>query len=254
MINNIFDSHAHYHDKKFDKNRDILLKSLPQNGIDKVINVGTNIEDSQKSLELVKKYDYMFASVGVHPYDIETLSNKYIDELEVLTKDKKVIAIGEIGLDYYNNEIDRQLQQKIFKEQLSLATEIKKPVIIHMREADKDTVEILKQYKLKGVVHCFSGHAEIAKILIEMGYYLGFTGVITFKNNNKQTKTLYEIPIEKVLIETDCPYMAPEPYRGQICNSTMLPSVIEKISNIKNIAKQKVADITNINACNLFEI
>lgn len=254
MLNNIFDSHAHYNDNKFDSNRAELLNSLNSNGIDKVINVGTNLKESYESVELAQKYSYIFSSIGVHPYDAETLPNDYLLTLEKLSKQPKVVAIGEIGLDYFNNSISRELQKKIFNQQLELAHELNMPVIIHTRDADQDTIEILKKFKLNGVVHCFSSSPEIAKILLNMNFYLGFTGVITFKNNVKQLNTISIMPIEKILIETDCPYMAPEPYRGKVCNSSMLPFVIEKISEIKNEPAQKIADITNLNAKTLFGI
>lgn len=254
MLNNIFDSHAHYNDNKFDSNRAELLNSLNSNGIDKVINVGTNLKESYESAKLAQKYSYIFSSIGVHPYDAETLPNDYLLTLEKLSKQPKVVAIGEIGLDYFNNSISRELQKKIFNQQLELAHELKMPVIIHTRDADQDTIEILKKFKLNGVVHCFSSSPEIAKILLNMNFYLGFTGVITFKNNVKQLNTISIMPIEKILIETDCPYMAPEPYRGKVCNSSMLPFVIEKISQIKNEPAQKIADITNLNAKTLFGI
>lgn len=254
MLNNIFDSHAHYNDSKFDSNREELLNSLNSNGIDKVINVGTNLKESYESAELAQKYSYIFSSVGVHPYDAETLPDDYLLNLEELSKQPKVVAIGEIGLDYFNNSISKELQKKIFNHQLELAHELKMPVIIHTRDADQDTIEILKKFKLHGVVHCFSSSTEIAKILLNMNFHLGFTGVITFKNNVKQLNTLSIMPIDKILIETDCPYMAPEPYRGKICNSSMLPFVIEKISQIKNEPAQKIADITNLNAKTLFKI
>lgn len=254
MLNNIFDSHAHYNDNKFDSNRTELLNSLNSNGIDKVINVGTNLKESYESVELAQKYSYIFSSIGVHPYDAETLPNDYLLTLEKLSKQPKVVAIGEIGLDYFNNSISRELQKKIFNQQLELAHELKMPVIIHTRDADQDTIEILKKFKLNGVVHCFSSSPEIAKILLNMNFYLGFTGVITFKNNVKQLNTISIMPIEKILIETDCPYMAPEPYRGKVCNSSMLPFVISKISEIKNEPAQKIADITNLNAKTLFGI
>lgn len=254
MLNNIFDSHAHYNDNKFDSNRAELLNSLNSNGIDKVINVGTNLKESYESAKLAQKYSYIFSSIGVHPYDAETLPDDYLLTLEELSKQPKVVAIGEIGLDYFNNSISRELQKKIFNQQLELAHELKMPVIIHTRDADQDTIEILKKFKLNGVVHCFSSSPEIAKILLNMNFYLGFTGVITFKNNVKQLNTISIMPIDKILIETDCPYMAPEPYRGKVCNSSMLPFVIEKISQIKNEPAQKIADITNLNAKTLFGI
>lgn len=256
-ICNIFDSHAHYNDKKFEKNRHELLMSLPKNGIGKVINVGADIKESYESVELAKNYNFIFASVGVHPYEVVNLKNNYLDELAELSKQEKVVAIGEIGLDYhYSNfsESIKQNQKNFFKEQLSLASELDLPVIIHSREADKDVLDILKQFKLRGVVHCFSSSSEIAEILVNMGYYLGFTGVVTFKNNNKQLKSLSVVPVEKILVETDCPYMAPEPHRGQVCNSLMLPHIIEKIAEIKNRFCQDIANITNQNACNLFGI
>ncbi|MBP0979520.1 MAG: TatD family hydrolase [Oscillospiraceae bacterium] len=254
IIKNIFDSHSHYNDEKFDDNRDEILKSLPSKGIDKIINVSASEKDAYDCVNLAEKYDYIFASVGVHPYEIENLSQDYIYNLESLSKNKKVVAIGEIGLDYYNNNIDKDLQKKIFEDQLALASELKMPVIIHAREADQDIINILKKFKLSGVIHCFSSDKEIAKILIQMGYYISFTGVITFKNNRKQLESLSAVPIERLLIETDCPYMAPEPHRGKICDSSMLYYIIKKIENIKNIPAQEIADITNKNAKELFNI
>lgn len=254
MINNIFDSHAHYNDKKFDINREQLLTSLPSKGISKIINIGANIKESYESVELAKNYNYIYASVGVHPLNISNLPTDYLYQLETLSKRKKVVAIGEIGLDYHYNSSTCDIQKKVFKEQLSLAYELNTPVIIHSREADKDTIDILKNFKLRGVIHCFSSSYETAEILIKMGYHLGFTGVITFKNNNKHSQIISAAPIEKILIETDCPYMAPEPFRGKVCDSSMLTSVIEKISTIKNIAPQEIANKTSLNTCKLFNI
>ncbi len=256
-ICNIFDSHAHYHDRKFDRDRQKLLELLPQNGISKVINVGASMNESKESVELAKNYDFIFASVGVHPYETQNLPDDYLDQLEGFSKHEKVVAVGEIGLDYYRySDVTKEIQKKVFKEQLSLASELAMPVIIHSREADGDMIDILKQFsgKIKGVVHCFSSSCEVAQILLDFGFYLGFTGVITFKNNQKQSKSLSVVPLNRLLIETDCPYMAPEPYRGQVCNSLMLPRVIEKISDIKNVSCQQVADVTNKNACELFDI
>lgn len=254
MLNNIFDSHAHYNDQKFDINREEILQLLPSKGIDKVINVGANIKESHESIKLAQDYNYIFASIGIHPLNIDNLPTNYISDLDNLSKQNKVVSIGEIGLDYHYKNYNPEKQQNIFKEQLSLASDLNLPVIIHSREADKDLIDILKKFKLRGVIHCFSGSLEISQILINMGFYLGFTGVITFKNNNKHIKILENIPIEKMLIETDCPYMAPEPYRGNICNSTMLLAVIEKISIIKNISPQQVTNTTNLNTCSLFNI
>ena len=254
IITNIFDSHAHYNDEKFNNNREEILKSLPLKGIDKIINVSASEKDVFDCVNLAEKYEYIFASVGVHPYEIKNLSRDYIYNLESLSKNKKVVAIGEIGLDYYNNNINKELQKEFFEAQLGLASELKMPVIIHSREADQDIISILKKYRLSGVIHCFSSDKEIAKILIEMGYYISFTGVITFKNNRKQIESLESVPIERLLIETDCPYMAPEPHRGKICDSSMLYYIIKKIELIKNISAQEIADITNKNARELFNI
>lgn len=254
-INNIFDSHAHYNDEKFDNNRDEILGSLKSKGVDKIINVSASEKDAFDCVNLANKYDYIFASVGVHPYEINNSSKDYIYKLETLSREPKVVAIGEIGLDYYNNNINKELQKNFFKKQLELASELKMPVIIHSRDADQDTIDILKKFdNLSGVIHCFSSHKDVAKIFIQMGYYIGFTGVITFKNNHKQLDSLDSVPVEKLLIETDCPYMAPEPYRGRLCDSSMLTYTINKISCIKNIPAQEIANITNKNACKLFDI
>ena len=254
MINNIFDSHAHYNDAKFNDSRDVLLRYLPSRGIDKVINVASNIKESYESIKLADEYDYIYSSVGVHPHESKDVASDYIDQLELIYLKEKVIAIGEIGLYYHYNFLTKEIQQKVFKDQLSLAADLKAPIIIHSREADQDTIDILKKFKLKGVVHCFSSSVEVAEIFLKMGYYISFTGVITFKNVIKQIKSIEIVSIDRILVETDCPYMAPEPYRGKICDSSMLPFIIDKIAQIKHEDPQKIADITNKNACNLFNI
>lgn len=254
MIENIFDSHSHYTDNKFDNIREDLLKSLPSKGVVGVINVGANIEESVQSTLLAKQYDYVYASIGVHPHEAEKLTGEYIGELENLSKRSKVVAIGEIGLDYHYDFSPRDVQKKVFIDQLSLASDLNLPVIIHAREADKDTIDILKRYNLKGVVHCFSGGVETAQIMLKLGYHIGVTGVVTFKNARRICDVVKYVSIDKILVETDCPYMAPEPFRGGLCDSSMISEIIKKIAQIKNMSPQDLSDITCKNTKILFNI
>lgn len=251
----IFDTHAHYDDAKFNKNRDELLSSMKANGVSYICNVGSDLKSSETSIELSNNYEFIYSAVGAHPECVDNLPSDWLNLIENLSEQNKVVAIGEIGLDYHYPNFSKKKQFDVFEKQLNLAQKLNKPVIIHSRDAVADTISILKNFpKVSGVIHCFSGSAEVACRYIEMGWYLGFTGVVTFKNAKKAVEAVGAIPIEKLVIETDCPYMAPEPWRGSCCNSKMLVSVANKIAEIKGMLPQEVVDITRNNAFKLYGI
>ncbi|MEG2915227.1 MAG: TatD family hydrolase [Oscillospiraceae bacterium] len=254
MIKNIFDSHAHYDDEDFDEDRNKLLLNMADNGIEYILNASSDIVSSRNSVDLAEKCPFIFAAVGVHPQSAQTYSDEIEAELIELSKLKKVVAVGEIGLDYHYDDTNKIFQIIAFEKQLLLAEELDLPVIIHSRDATEDTLSLLKKYKPRGVVHCFSGSAETAAEIIKLGMYIGFTGVITFKNAKRAIEAAKIIPLDKLLVETDCPYMAPVPFRGELCNSTMLQSTLEKLAEIKEISPQDLANITNTNAKKLFKI
>lgn len=248
-----FESHAHYDDERFDEDRDTLLASFPAEGIETVVNASSDIKSSKASIALSEKYPFFYAAVGVHPHEVENITEADIDELRELSKHPKVVAIGEIGLDYYYDLSPRDLQRHWFKRQLELADELKMPVIIHSRDATQECFDIIKNSNVRnGVIHCYSGSAEMAEEYIKMGFYIGVGGSLTFKNNKKGVETVERIPIEKILIETDSPYLAPVPYRGKRNDSRLLKYVVEKISQIKNIPENDICNITKNNAQNLF--
>lgn len=257
MHNKIFETHAHYEDVKFDSDREELLASLPKQNIEYVINVGSNLETTNKSIELAKQYDYIYAAIGVHPSDVEELDESSYDVLEKAAKFEKTVAIGEIGLDYYwdKEPAVQAKQREWFKRQMLLAKEHNLPVIIHSRDAAEDTMRVMKEVKaeeIPGVIHCYSYSVEMAKEFIKMGYYIGIGGVVTFKNAKKLKEVAAEIPLERILLETDCPYMAPEPHRGERNSSLYIPYVVEKLAEIRNISKEEIISTTNQNARKLF--
>lgn len=255
MLNNIFDSHAHYADSAFDNDRERLLKSLPQKGVSGIVTVGSNMEDSYKCVEIAEAYDYAYAACGVHPESESFTSDGYLSGLEkLLSSSHKIKALGEIGLDYHYENYNRERQIKLFEEQLELAEALGLPVIIHSRDAFGDTMEILRKYRPKGVMHCFSGSPEIAAEVISLGMYISFTGVLTFKNAKKALRALEEVPMEKLMLETDCPYMAPEPYRGKRCDSSMIEQTALKAAEIKGASPQEILDVTYKNSLEFFEI
>lgn len=248
-VNNIFDTHAHYADHAFDSDRDELLSSLPENGVKYVMLASSSVDDTRENALLAEKYDYIYAASGVHPESIDTNPMDYLDIVKnTILSSPKIKAVGEIGLDYHYEGYDRDKQIKLFEEQLVLAKELSLPVIVHSRDACEDTLNILKKHKPCGVVHCFSGSAETAKEIIKLGMYIGFTGVITFKNAKKALKALEAVPLDRLLLETDCPYMSPVPFRGKRCDSSMIAYTAEKAAEIKQIDTQKLIDITCENA------
>jgi len=253
----IFDTHAHYDDEQFDIDRDSLLLSMKENGIGTIVNIGANLASSETTLELAHKYDFIYAAVGVHPSDCAELSEDNFDRIRQMSADEKCVAIGEIGLDYYWPEPDHELQKKWFVRQLDLARQVELPVVIHSRDAAADTVQILKDNNagdIGGVVHCFSYSKEVALECVKMGFYIGVGGVLTFKNGKKMKEVVSEIPMEKIILETDCPYLAPEPNRGKRNSSLNLPYVVKAMAEIKGISEQEVIDITEQNARSMYRI
>ena len=252
MYNNIFDSHAHYTDKAFDIDRNELLGSFAESGICGVINCGADLESSKASATLSAKYDFMYFACGIHPEEVDNLPSDYLDTLKALSDSKKCVAIGEIGLDYYWRQDNKELQKKVFIEQIILAKELKLPIIVHSRDAHEDTLNILKEYKPQGVLHCFSGSAETAKEILKLGMYIGLGGAVTFKNAKKPVEVAEILPLDRLLLETDCPYMAPVPMRGKRNDSLYIPYIAEKIGEIKNIDAQTLLNISAENTRKLF--
>lgn len=254
QYHNIFDSHAHYNDKRFLEDQETLFPQIHESGVSAVVNIGCDLETSQEVIDLAEKYPWFYCSVGIHPHEAGETPENYLEKLRRLAQHSKVVAIGEIGLDYYYDLSPRELQKKIFEEQLLLAEELNLPVVIHAREATADYLEILKKHRPKGVVHCFSGSAETAKEVLNLGMYISFTGVLTFNNARKAIEAVKEIPLDRLLLETDCPYLAPVPYRGKRCDSRMIAKTAEKMAEIKGIPAQQMIDIANENTCRLFGI
>lgn len=248
--NLIIDTHAHYDDEKFDGVRDELLCSLNKNGVDKIITCAVDGFSAKKTLALAVKYDFVYAAVGIHPENLQ--NNTTVDEIRALSAHKKCVAIGEIGLDYYWTSDNKNEQLKVFENQVILANELKLPVIVHDRDAHADTLEILKRHKPKGVLHCFSGSSEMAKEIIKIGMYIGVGGVVTFKNAKKMPDVIKAMPIERLLLETDCPYLAPEPYRGRLCHSGYITLTAQKVAEILDTPRDEILRQTHENAKKLF--
>ena len=254
MLQGIFDSHAHYDDEKFQEDREALLSSLFAGPICGIINIGADLESSRKSLELAARWPKVYAAVGVHPHEAQDVPGDYLQQLRKMAGEKKVVAIGEIGLDYHYDLSPRDVQRKVFEEQLILAGELGLPVVIHSREATQDTMELLRAYRPKGVVHCFSGSAQTAREVEQLGMYLGFTGAVTFKNAHKPLEAMAAVSPSRLLLETDCPYMAPVPLRGKRCDSGMIPYTAEKMGECLGIPAQQLVDLARENTCRLFGI
>ncbi|MBU3129695.1 TatD family hydrolase [Clostridium tagluense] len=252
----IFDSHAHYDDEAFNEDRENVIMGLKDKGVIGVLNCGASLEGARMSVELSSKYDFIYSAVGIHPEHADIVNDEIIDELRNLAQNPKVRAIGEIGLDYhYEENPPRDIQKAAFKLQMELARELKLPVVIHDRDAHSDTLDILKQFpEVIGTIHCFSGSVEFAQECLKLGYYIGFTGVITFKNAKKIGEVAKVVPMDRILVETDCPYMSPEPNRGKRNESPYIKYIIEKISHIKEKTIQEIEDITVCNIKNLLKI
>jgi TatD DNase family protein len=253
---NIFDTHAHYDDEAFNEDREVLLGLLPKEGVSHVMTCGTNLVTSYRSLQLAQKYDYIYCALGFHPEEAHEERKGDLDTIrELLENEPKAKAVGEIGLDYYWEEnAPRDVQIDLFRRQIEIAKELDLPVIVHDREAHEDTFSILSEMRPKGVLHCYSGSKEQALQYTEMGFYIGLGGVVTFKNARKAVEVAESIPIDKLLLETDCPYMAPVPHRGERNDSRLISLVAEKIGEIRGMDPQEILDITNSNAEEFFGI
>lgn len=253
----IFETHAHYDDRAFSEDQDELLRKMHREGIEYIVNIGCSMDNSRLITELVKKYDFLYGTVGVHPDDIENLTEKDMEELTVLSKQDKILAIGEIGLDYHYDNIDKNAQKKWFVRQLDVAKEQNLPVVIHSRDAAKDTLDIMKsEYdgKKGGVIHCFSYGVEMAREYLNRGYYLGVGGVVTFKNGKKLKEVVQYAPLECILLETDSPYLAPVPFRGKRNCSLYLIHVAEEIAALKQVSVEKVYEVTFENAKKMYRL
>ncbi|HBI6962056.1 TPA: TatD family hydrolase [Clostridium perfringens] len=252
----IFDTHAHYDSDSFDEDRENVIKELQKNGVIGVLNCGSDFYGLRKSVELAKEFDMFYAAVGIHPENADEFNEDVVKEIKEFVKNEKVKAIGEIGLDYYWEENPpREVQKEVFRAQMKLADELNLPVVIHDRDAHKDTLEIMKEFpNVIGVVHCFSGSVEFAKECIKLGYYIGFTGVLTFKNAKKLVDVCREIPAERMLVETDCPFMAPVPFRGKRNKSDYIEYIIDKMSEIRGISGEEMNEILLNNKKRLFKI
>ena len=254
MCHNIFDSHAHYDDEQFELDRNELLVSFKEKGVSGVVCCGTNIENSKFAVELSHKYDFVYSAVGFHPLDNEKYRDGDLEIIKELAKDEKCVAIGEIGLDYHYEKESRAEQLVLVEKQIQLANELDLPIIFHDRESHEDTLNILKKYKPKGVLHCFSGSVEMAKEIIKLGMYIGLGGAVTFKNAVKPCEVAKYVPSDRLLIETDAPYMTPVPFRGKRCDSLHIPYTAEKIAELRGVTAQKILDLTDKNARILFNI
>ncbi len=253
----IFESHAHYEDARFDEDRKALLSSFPQKGIDYVVNVGSSLKTTQQSIALAKQYDFIYAAAGVHPEETAELNEENFAWLCEQMKQEKVVAVGEIGLDYHWDEPERKIQKVWFERQIALARQVSLPMIIHSRDAAQDTLDIMKVCKAEeagGVIHCFSYGVEMAREYLNMGFYIGIGGVLTFKNAKKLKEVAKYVPLDRILLETDCPYMAPEPHRGKRNSSIYLPYVAETLATIKGVDVEEVYQTTRENGKQMYRI
>ena len=256
----IIDTHAHYDDEAFDPDREVLLASMQEHGIEKLVNVCASIDGLQDTVKLIEKYPFIYGAVGVHPDDAEQMTEETLAEIRRISHMDKIIAIGEIGLDYYwhKEKKEHEIQQKMFRAQMEIAREEKLPFMIHSRDAAEDTLNIVREYMqggmYGGIIHCFSYSREIAAEYLNMGLYLGIGGVVTFKNAKKLRQTVEQISLEHILLETDCPYMAPEPHRGTRNDSSNLSYVAARIAEIKGVSVQEVEQTTWENACRVFGV
>ena len=250
-----FDTHAHYDDEAFDTDRDALLSALPAAGVTMIINPGCDAESSEKAIALAERFPYVYAAVGIHPEELGSMQAGDLEKIEVLCESERCVAIGEIGLDYYWDDTHKEAQKTLFIEQLELALRHDKPVIIHDREAHGDSLDIVRRYPdVRGVFHCYSGSREMAEELLKRGWYLGFDGPITYKNARKAIEVLEICPLDRLLIETDSPYLSPVPRRGKRNDSRNLQYIAEKIAEVKGLRSEEVAKISMENGRRLFKI
>ncbi|MEY8427106.1 TatD family hydrolase [Lachnospiraceae bacterium 46-15] len=253
----IFDSHAHYDDKAFEEDRDEVLSGLCQAGVGAVVNVGASFQGVRDTAALAEKYPFVYGAVGIHPDHVDQLNDEVLQEMRTLCGRKKIVAVGEIGLDYYWDKNPRKMQQEWFVRQLTLAKEVGLPVNIHSREAAKDTFDIVKQEhagSTGGVIHCYSGSKEMARDYLNLGYYLGVGGVVTFKNARVLKEVVEYAPLDRILIETDCPYLAPAPFRGKRNASPLLSYVLDTIAVLKGVSREEAERVTWENAVEMYRI
>ncbi len=253
----IFDTHAHYDDEAFAPDRDTLLESLAAHNIGTVVNIGASIQTTKNTLALVRRYPFLYGTAGVHPSETGELNDHLLDWLKHVAGENRIVAIGEIGLDYYWKEPDPAIQKHWFVRQMDLARQVKLPVVIHSRDAAKDTLDIMKTEQagdLGGVIHCFSYGVEMAREYLDMGFYLGIGGVLTFENARKLKEVVAYMPMDRIVLETDCPYLSPVPHRGKRNSSLNLPYVVEAISRIKQVPAEEVVAITEQNGRRLYRI
>ncbi len=254
MYSNIFDTHSHYDDEKFDNDRNELLNSLQGLGVTNIVTCGCDLKSTQFNKALAENYEFIYFAAGFHPENLQGAQIEDLEKIKEYAAHKKCAAIGEICLNYYWMNSSKETQKKFFISQIELAKELDMPVIVHDRDAHGDTLDILKSTKPKGVVHCFSGSAEMAKEIIKLGMYIGLNGVVTFKNARKSLEVVKEIPLERLVLETDCPYLAPEPHRGKRNDSSLIPHIAERIGEILNMPADQILSITNENAKKLYSI
>lgn len=253
----IFDTHAHYDDEAFDEDREDLLRELPRQGIARVVNVGASLASCRETIALMEQYDYFYGAIGVHPSETAELTEEGFAWLGEQCKRKKCVAVGEIGLDYHWEEPDPSIQKKWFMRQLELARELSLPVVIHSRDAAKDTIDLMTEAKaseIGGVIHCFSYTKESARIFLDMGFYIGIGGVLTFKNARKLKEAVEYIPLDRIVLETDCPYLSPEPNRGKRNSSLNIPYVISALAQLKQVTEEEVRKAAWENAHRLYRL
>ena len=253
----IFDTHTHYNDKRFDQDREEVLSSLMKAGVGRVVNISASWQDLQNTLALTEKYPFIYGAVGLHPDHAGEMTEDRFDKIREYCRLPKVVAVGEIGLDYHWDVEPRDLQKEIFKRQLHLAIEEDLPVVIHSRDASRDTFDMMKQEHAGttgGIIHCYSGSVETAREYVKLGYYLGIGGVVTFKNSRVLKEVVAEIPLSHLVLETDCPYLAPAPFRGKRNSSACLPLVAEQIAALKGISEAEVEEVTWHNAMKVYRM
>lgn len=256
----IFDTHAHYDDEAFENDREQLLESLPENGIARVVNVGASMRGAEDTHRLMQKYEFVYGAIGIHPDHAGELNEEQLAHLEALLQHEKAVAVGEIGLDYYWDKESHELQKIWFIRQMELARKLELPIVVHSRDAAQDTFDCIKAHHAGkpgfagGVIHCYSGSVEMAREYVKLGYHIGIGGVVTFKNARVLKEVAREIPLERIVVETDCPYLAPSPYRGKRNSSLYLPYIIEEIARIKELEPAQVERQTYENACRMYRI
>lgn len=256
----IFDTHAHYDDEAFEEDREQLLNSMAEGGVGRIVNVGASLRGARATYQLMQKYDFVYGAIGVHPDHAGEMSIPVMIELKEMLQHEKAVAVGEIGLDYYWDKEAHDLQKYWFQKQMELALDLNLPIVVHSRDAAQDTFDGIKRFHAGkpgfagGVIHCYSGSVEMAREYVKMGYHIGVGGVVTFKNARVLKEVVAEIPVEKIVVETDCPYLAPTPYRGKRNSSLFLPHVIEEIAKIKGMTPQEVEAATWENACQLYRL